>query len=669
MKTTLCFIFTLLTFVMFTFVPNCFAQTDSPEFVVRVTYFIPNDREPDPNMDEKLDTLIKDTQQFYADEMERHGFGRKTFRFESDTTGNALVHHVEGKFNNAHYDGVEDLDVYIKELDEYFDTSKNIYTSKNIDLIIVYSKIFCGYAPLGKFAFVNEADCVTFRVIAHELGHTFRLAHDWRDNVYIMSYGGRYRSELSLCAAERLNLNPYFNPTQGPMNYNTSVQMLPPILATSPDAIRLRFQVSDPDGLYLFQLGTFHDFTLESCKFLQGEYDTIIEFTTTEFPIKENNPVVVNVLDIHGNIRHAEFTIDVNDLLPHPEVILIPDKNLAAAVRNTLKLEPNSTITQLDMLNLTYLIYELKPEHNQIMNLTGLEHAKNLSTLYLSSNQIVDLTPITGLKRLTSLDLNNNQIDDLTPITGMTRLKVLNLDRNPILDFTPLTTLTRLHALSLNQTNISNTNPIVGVISKLSSLRSLYLNHNQISDITPLTGLTELRELSLRNNQISDVSPLSEFVNLRELHLEGNPIKDRKPLLELLEKNPDVKIYLKRGGEPLPVTLSHFRAERSNAGVILKWTTESEVDNAGFYIHRSETKDGEFKVVNPTMIQGAGTTGERNEYTWTDTTAKENTVYYYQIEDVSYAGVRKQLATVRLRGLVSASGKLATSWGDLKRTQ
>ena len=66
------------------------------------------------------------------------------------------------------------------------------------------------------------------------------------------------------------------------------------------------------------------------------------------------------------------------------------------------------------------------------------------------------------------------------------------------------------------------------------------------------------------------------------------------------------------------------------------------------------------------MVQGAGTTGERNEYTWTDTTAKTNTVYYYRIEDVSHAGVREQLATVRLRGLVSARGKLTTIWADLK---
>ena len=121
-----------------------------------------------------------------------------------------------------------------------------------------------------------------------------------------------------------------------------------------------------------------------------------------------------------------------------------------------------------------------------------------------------------------------------------------------------------------------------------------------------------------------------------------------------------------KSGGALPVTLSHFQAEHTNAGVVLKWTTESEVDNAGFYILRSETKNGEFKVVNPTLIQGAGTTGERNTYLWTDATTKPNVAYYYRIEDVSYAGVREQSATVRMRGIVSASGKFTTSWAGLK---
>ena len=146
--------------------------------------------------------------------------------------------------------------------------------------------------------------------------------------------------------------------------------------------------------------------------------------------------------------------------------------------------------------------------------------------------------------------------------------------------------------------------------------------------------------------------------------------------LYLLEKRIDTWYGLRtdqgspgvRAGRALPVQLSQFRPDRTETGaVVINWTTESEVDNAGFNILRSETKTGEFKVINAQLIPGAGTTAERNVYTWTDTTAKPNVVYYYQIEDVSLDGERQALATVRLRGFVSATGKLTTQWGQLKR--
>ena len=120
-------------------------------------------------------------------------------------------------------------------------------------------------------------------------------------------------------------------------------------------------------------------------------------------------------------------------------------------------------------------------------------------------------------------------------------------------------------------------------------------------------------------------------------------------------------------GGALPVQLSHFRPERTEAGaVIIRWTTESEVDNAGFNILRSQTRTSGFKAVNPHLIQGAGTTAERSTYTWWDTTAAPNVVYYYQIEDVSFAGERQTLATSRLKGTPSANGKLTTRWAGLK---
>ena len=70
------------------------------------------------------------------------------------------------------------------------------------------------------------------------------------------------------------------------------------------------------------------------------------------------------------------------------------------------------------------------------------------------------------------------------------------------------------------------------------------------------------------------------------------------------------------------------------------------------------------------MIAGAGTTSEKQSYTYTDTSAKPNVVYYYQIEDVSLDGQR-QLLTIgtRLRGHIGAAGKLTATWGELKKVQ
>ena len=86
MKTTLCFTFTLLTFVMLVFVPNSFAQDASPEYVVRVVYFLPNDREPNPEIDTQLDTLMKEAQSFYADVMESNGSTEKLFKLKQIRT-------------------------------------------------------------------------------------------------------------------------------------------------------------------------------------------------------------------------------------------------------------------------------------------------------------------------------------------------------------------------------------------------------------------------------------------------------------------------------------------------------------------------------------------------------------------------------------------------------
>ena len=123
-----------------------------------------------------------------------------------------------------------------------------------------------------------------------------------------------------------------------------------------------------------------------------------------------------------------------------------------------------------------------------------------------------------------------------------------------------------------------------------------------------------------------------------------------------------------RAGGALPVELSHFRPARNKdtGAVVITWSTQSELNNAGFFIKRSQQRDGQFQIINATMIQGAGTTSEKQFYTYQDTTAQPNVVYYYQIEDVSLDGNRQTLTRgIRLKGHVSVAG-LTTMWGDLK---
>ena len=121
-----------------------------------------------------------------------------------------------------------------------------------------------------------------------------------------------------------------------------------------------------------------------------------------------------------------------------------------------------------------------------------------------------------------------------------------------------------------------------------------------------------------------------------------------------------------RRGSPLPVTVSSVRADRAEGAVVVNWTTASEMENAGFYLLRSQNRKTGFVQVTPSLILGAGTTAERQNYTYRDTTVHPNIPYYYRIEEVSLSGQRRVVTTVRLRGHLSGVGKLLWKWADVK---
>ena len=125
-----------------------------------------------------------------------------------------------------------------------------------------------------------------------------------------------------------------------------------------------------------------------------------------------------------------------------------------------------------------------------------------------------------------------------------------------------------------------------------------------------------------------------------------------------------------RQGGALPVELSSFTLTRTESGaVVITWTTESEVDNAGFNLRRSLQRDSGYTLLNPALIAGAGTTGERQTYTFIDTSAKPGVEHYYQIEEVSFGGKPETLVTRRLRGPVSPAHRALTTFGEVKQRE
>ena len=76
---------------------------DNPR-VLRLVYFMPNDREFDDEVIQNMKNWILTTQTFYAEQMEAHGYGRKTFQLETDAQGEPLIHRIIGKHPHDNYE-------------------------------------------------------------------------------------------------------------------------------------------------------------------------------------------------------------------------------------------------------------------------------------------------------------------------------------------------------------------------------------------------------------------------------------------------------------------------------------------------------------------------------------------------------------------------------------
>ena len=261
---------------------------------VRLVYFRPQDRPFRAEVVDSMKAAILRIRTWFAAEMQRHGHGDLTFRFETDDQGEPLVHRVDGEEADAHY------------LDH--STLGEIWRAMGGQppVLFVVLDLSANTVPYwgggaGAVTWRSMVDGVTvaatvvvpsrfsWRTVAHELGHAFDLEHDFRDSEYIMSYGWGDRARLSACAAEYLIIHPFFNP---------GIAVARPASPTSVDLISLpgypagststpiRLKIRNSPGLHqvvLFATTQLPHFAtggpeVKACRSFSGEPAAVVEF-------------------------------------------------------------------------------------------------------------------------------------------------------------------------------------------------------------------------------------------------------------------------------------------------------------------------------------------------------------------------------------------------------
>ena len=221
---------------------------------------------------------------------------------------------------------------------------------------------------------------------------------------------------LSISQTFSVTMNP--QPNRAPVTIGT--------ISPEPLMARGASRVVDVSGL-------FHDLDGDTLHYTASSNNphvasvTISGTQVTLIPLREGS-ATVTVTASDGELT-AMLSIAVS-ITPYVDAeAWMPDANLRAAVRTALGLAPDDVLTQQAMEGLIILNARSHSTtaSTRVVNLTGLEHAIQLSILNLGRTGVSDLTPLQGLTQLTQLTLWYTNIWDLSPLQSLTNLTYLNL--------------------------------------------------------------------------------------------------------------------------------------------------------------------------------------------------------------------------------------------------
>ena len=216
--------------------------------------------------------------------------------------------------------------------------------------------------------------------------------------------------------------------------------------------------------------------------------------------------ITLTVMDDTGLKATTNLTVSVID---YPPVTFL-DTNLEAAVRNSLGLS-TETLTTYDLQALNWL----SASYRNISNLSGLEWATNLASLYLAGSAVTNWNPLLSLTQLQTLDIGYCNFRDLSPLQGLTNLTSLTVDGDPVANLAQLAGLPNLLSLSAQNCYPSN----LAGIGTLVHLQSLFLGSDGLRDPTLLAALTNLTYLDLQDNPLASTAGLARFWRLQNLNL------------------------------------------------------------------------------------------------------------------------------------------------------
>jgi len=115
-----------------------------------------------------------------------------------------------------------------------------------------------------------------------------------------------------------------------------------------------------------------------------------------------------------------------------------------------------------------------------------------------------------------------------------------------------------------------------------------------------------------------------------------------------------ILIYGENDDQPLPVTLSSFMVSQNIHSNVIKWETESEINNAGFNLYKAKNnKDTtlenlSFFKLNQELIPGFGNSNVRHYYQFEDQDVESGLFYWYQLEDVDFNGISQKHEILRI---------------------